>query len=174
MDYERFDESVQRWVALRTSARWEKKLACLIASAKVPTFLPTLSRVTGSPHRPKVSRVPMFPGYLFVGAAEFLGNSQVLPAARSITAQVLKPQNEARLYEELRSIAEILRDRELVQRRVVGQVGDIVEVVGGPLVGFQGPIVRVKPHRFLIVLEISFLGARLEVEVDESLVTRVS
>ena len=34
-------------------------------------------------------------------------------------------------------------------------------------------VVRVKPSRWQLVLEVSFLGARLEVEVDERLVEKV-
>ena len=170
---ERFDDSVLRWVALRTSARWEKKLAELLVAVDVPVYLPQLTRVTDSAGRTKSSRLPLFPGYVFAGAVEFLGNPRVLPAARSMAAQVLKPSDETRLREELRAVADLLQDRELVQRRVAGHVGDRVEVIGGPLLGYRGPIIRVKPNRFQVVLEVSFLGARLEVEVDEGLVQKV-
>lgn|GEM_PF-1164966 len=170
---ERFDASILRWVALRTAARWEKKLAGLLVAAEVPSFLPMLTRVTGPAGRMKTARLPLFAGYVFAGAAEFLGNPRVLPAARSMAAQVLKPPDESRLWHELRVIGDLLRDRQLVQRRVVGQVGDMVEVTGGPLLGYRGPITRVKPNRYQVVLEISFLGARMDVEVDEALVQKV-
>ena len=49
----------------------------------------------------------------------------------------------------------------------------MVRITGGPMTGYQGKIVRVKPNRWQVVLEVSFLGARLEVEVDERLVERV-
>lgn len=173
MNLERFDESVRRWVALRTSARWEKKLADLLVAADVPVFLPLLTRVTGPAGRIKTARVPLFPGYVFAGAAEFLGNPRVLPAARSKAAQVLKPPSDEQLWNELRGIADLMRDRELVQRRVVGSIGDVVEVVGGPMLGYRGPITRVKPNRYQIVVEVSFLGARMDVEVDEGLVQKV-
>jgi transcription antitermination factor NusG len=52
-------------------------------------------------------------------------------------------------------------------------VGDVVRVVGGPLAGHEGRVVRVKPNRWVLVVEVSFLGARLEAEVDERLVEKV-
>src|SRR5205085_1901506 len=67
----------------------------------------------------------------------------------------------------LRAIAGLLTDRELVQERLAGGVGDVVRIVGGPLTGFTGTVVRAKPNKWQLVLEVSFLGARREVEVDE-------
>jgi transcription antitermination factor NusG len=69
-------------------------------------------------------------------------------------------------------MAQLLTNRELVQQRLVGQVGDVVRITGGSLRGYQGKIVRVQPNRWQVVLEISFLGARLDVEVDERMVER--
>ena len=170
VDPDRLDLSVARWAALRTAARWEKKLASLLAGAGVPVYLPQMTKIDG---RARASRVPLFAGYVFCGEREFLDDPRVLPAARSKVAQVLRTPDPGRLREDLLAIAELLTDRELVQRRVVGGVGDVVEVVGGPLLGYRGPIRRLKPNRFQVVLEVSFLGARLDVEVDESQVRKV-
>ena len=37
----------------------------------------------------------------------------------------------------------------------------------------RGRVVRVKPNRWVLVIEVSFLGARMEAEVDERLVEKV-
>ncbi len=170
MTPERLDPSVARWAALRTAARWEKKLAALLAAAGVPAYLPLMTRA-GKPGT-KPSRVPLFPGYLFASADDFLGNPRVLPTLRKQVAQILTPPDPDLLRSELLAVADLLTDRTLVQRTVAGRVGDVVEVTGGPLAGYRGPITRLKPNRFLVVLEVSFLGARLEVEVDEGLVSK--
>ena len=78
----------------------------------------------------------------------------------------LAPDPE-RLRTELRGLAALLADRQLVQERLVGGVGDVVRVVGGLLAGHEGRVVRVKPNRWVLVVEVSFLGARVDVDLDE-------
>jgi transcription antitermination factor NusG len=146
-----FPHDVRHWVALRTSARWEKQLAAALAALAVPVF----------------------PGYVFSSEPEFLGNPRVTPGVRAKVAQVLRPPDAEKLLAELRGLAELLTDRRLVQERLVDAVDDVVRVTGGPLAGHEGRVVRVKPNRWVLVVEVSFLGVRLEAEVDERLVEKV-
>jgi hypothetical protein len=173
VDSSAFPEHVERWAALRTAARWEKKLAGLLADAGVPVFLPLMTRLAESHGKRRATQVPVFGGYVFCSEPDFLGNPKVTPGTRAKVAQVLRPPDPQKLRAELLSIADLLTDRELVQERLVGGVGDVVRIVGGPLTGYQGTIVRVKPNKWQLVIEVSFLGARLEVEVDERLVEKV-
>jgi transcription antitermination factor NusG len=77
------------------------------------------------------------------------------------------------LRAELRAVAGLLTDRQLVQERVVGRPGDVVRITGGSLAGNEGKILRLKPSRWQVVLEVSFIGARLVAEVDGRLIERV-
>jgi hypothetical protein len=169
----RFPAGVERWAALRTAARWEKKLADVLAAAGVPVFLPLMTRFTTSHGKRRSARVPVFPGYLFAAEPEFLGSKRLTPGTRAKVAQVLRPPDPDTLRTELHGIADLLADRQLVQERLVGGVGDVVRVVGGPLAGHEGRVVRVKPNRWVLVIEVSFLGARMEAEVDERLIEKV-
>jgi transcription antitermination factor NusG len=168
-----FPAAVERWAALRTSARWEKKLAAALAAAGVPAFLPLLTRFTTSHGKRRAAAVPLFPGYVFCSEPDFLANKQLTPGARSQVAQLLRPPDPEVLRAELSGIAALLADRRLVQERVAGGVGDVVRVTGGPLTGCEGRVVRVKPNRWVLVVEVSFLGARMEAEVDERLVEKI-
>jgi hypothetical protein len=168
-----FPAAVEKWVALRTSGRWEKKLAAILAAAGVPVFLPLLTRFTTSHGKRRAARVPVFPGYVFCSEPDFLGSKRLAPAARAKVAQILHPPDAGRLRDELRDTANLLANRQLVQERLVGGVGDVVRVVGGPLAGHEGRVVRVKPNRWVLVVEVSFLGVKLEAEVDERLIEKV-
>jgi transcription antitermination factor NusG len=168
-----FPAAVERWAALRTAARWEKKLAAALAVAGVPVFLPLLTRFTTSHGKRRSAAVPLFPGYVFCSETDFLTSKKLTPGTRAQVAQVLRPPDPETLRAELRGIASLLADRRLVQERLVGGVGDVVRVTGGPLGGHEGRVVRVKPNRWVLVVEVSFLGARLEAEVDERLVQKV-
>jgi transcription antitermination factor NusG len=167
-----FPAAVERWAALRTAAQWEKKLAVLLDGIGVPVFLPTMSRLTVYQGKRRAVQVPLFGGYVFCSEADYLGNKAITPAVRSKVAQVLRPADPAKLRDELAGIADLLTDRELVQERVAGKVGDTVRIIGGPLVGHQGKVVKVRPNRWQLVVEVSMLGAKLEVEVDERMVER--
>jgi hypothetical protein len=164
---------VSRWVALRTPARWEKKLAGILADAAVPVFLPLITRFTTSHGKRRSALVPVFPGYLFCSEADFMGNKRLTPGTRAKVAQVLRSPDPERLRTELRCIADLLSVRQLVQERLVGGVGDVVRVVGGSLAGHEGRVIRVKPNRWVLVVEVSFLGVKLEAEVDERMVEKV-
>jgi hypothetical protein len=168
-----FPPGVERWAALRTAARWEKKLVGVLAAAGVPVFLPLMTRFTTSHGKRRAARVPIFPGYLFASEPDFLSSKRLTPGTRAKVAQVLRPPDPTLLRTELHGIADLLTSRQLVQERLVGGVGDVVRILGGPLAGHEGRVVRVKPNRWVLVIEVSFLGARLEAEVDERLIEKV-
>lgn len=164
---------VETWAALRTPARWEKKLAAVLADADVPVFLPLMTRFTTSHGKRRASLVPVFPGYVFCSEDAFLSSKRLTPGTRGRVAQVLRPPDPARLRTELAGIADLLANRQLVQERLVGGVGDAVRIVGGPLAGHEGKVLRVKPNRWVLVVEVSFLGVRMEAEIDERLIEKV-
>ena len=168
-----FASAVDAWAALRTAARWEKKLADLLTVAGVPVFLPLLTRFTTSHGKRRTVQVPVFPGYLFCAETDFLSSKRLTPGTRAKVAQVLRPPDAEKFKTELKSIADLLTNRQLVQERTAGGVGDVIRVVGGALTGHCGTVIRVKPNRWVLVIEVSFLGAKLEAEVDERFVEKV-
>ncbi len=162
-----FPLEVQNWVALRTSARWEKKIALCLTEAGVPNYLPVISRVVQYTGKKRTAEVPLFAGYVFCSEPLFMGNPRVSAACRKQIAQVLRPSDPQRLKQELLQIAEITASHELIQERIYGSPGDRVRIISGPLCGSQGVVRSLKPRKRILVLEISFLGTRLEVEVEE-------
>jgi len=162
-----FPSEVTSWAALRTSARWEKKIALALKRVGVPVFLPMLTRRVIYPGKTQQSETPLFSGYIFCDEQAFLGNPAVLAANRKQIAQILKPGDSQLLRDELVRVAELVEHHELIQERLYGSPGDTVRIIAGPLSGSQGTVVALKPRKRLIVLEVSFLGARLEVEVEE-------
>ena len=167
-----FPDDVVDWTVLRTSGRWEKKLADDLSSVGVPIYLPTVTRVTVRVGKSSSSRLPMFPGYVFCSGVGFIGNSAVPANLRAKVAQVLRPADPDLLRRELMAIAELLTDRQLVQERVVGKPGETVRVVGGPLTGSVGTVIQLKPNKYAVVVEVSMLGTKLLAEIDESMLAR--
>lgn len=168
-----FHSDVERWVALRTAARWEKSLAGALQQSGALVFLPLMSRVSVYEGKTRTVQVPVFSGYVFCEEQDFVTQSKTNSTIRAKVAQMLKPPDSARFRGELQGIAELLTDRTLVQQRMAGGVGDTVRITGGSLEGYSGKIIRVNPKRWVVVLEMSFLGARQEVEVDERMIERI-
>jgi len=160
-------DAVARWTVLRTSARWEKKVATTLHLAEVPVFLPTMTRVVQYAGKRQMSDIPIFAGYVFCSETSFLDNPRVPAACRKQIAQVLKPGDAEMLRAELGRIAAVTSKHDLIQERVYGSPGDTVRIVSGPLSGLQGTVLSLKPKKRVLVLEVSFLNARLEVEVEE-------
>jgi transcription antitermination factor NusG len=168
-----FPLDVRDWLALRTSARWEKRVATLVNEARVAVFLPTVRRVTAYRGKKRAAQVPLFPGYVFTSSGGFLDNPAIPKACREKVAQVLRPPDPEAFRQELLKVAGLVTDRKLIQERVVGQPGDHIRVVGGPLTGNEGTIVKLKPNKYAVIVEVSLIGARLEVELAEGMISRV-
>lgn len=169
-------ESIERvagWAVLRTAARWEKAVAEKLGSVGITTYLPLMTRLSVTSSKRRTAQVPLFPGYVFCAEGEYLGSKLVPVDCRKLIAQFLRSPDPTRLKNELLSIADLLTNRQLVQERVYGAVGDTVRIVGGPLTGHTGRILQLKPGTYRVVLEVSFLGVRVEATVDEQYLQRV-
>jgi transcription antitermination factor NusG len=167
MDGSTIIDEVERWAALRTAARWEKAVTEQLAAAGVPVFLPLLTRASRTRGKSRTAQLPVFPGYVFCGEREYRDGTRVPASCRKLIAQLLRAPDPDRLKDELRAVAALLANRQLLQERVYGAIGDTVRIVGGPLVGSLGTILRLKPGTSRVVIEVSFLGARLEATVEE-------
>lgn len=161
---------VDRWAALRVRAKWEKFVARSLAAAGVPVYLPLMTRITVYRSRKSTRIVPLFSGYVFVAENEFLTPGRVPDATRKRVAQLLRPRTYPELRRELTEISEFLVDRQLVQERTYGGKGDSVRVVGGALHGCEGIIRKLLPDKRTIVVEVSFLGTRVEVSLSEGMI----
>lgn len=171
--YKEFPSHVERWSVLRTRPRWEKQVAGNLADIGMPVYLPLMSRVTAYKGKTQAFDVPLFSGYVFCGDDDFFRNPAISPVCRRRVTQVLRPTDHRKLLEELHEISEVVSSRRLIQERVFGKPGDIVRVVGGPFKGTEGVLRRLNPEKRILVLEISFLGTRVEVDVEEHMVARV-
>jgi transcription antitermination factor NusG len=143
-----------------------------LAKVGVPVFLPVYHRMTRYRGKTRTSQLPLFSGYVFCSAQQFVENHRVPPSCRSRVAQILRPLDPDRLRQELLTIAGLVTDRKLVQERVVGEIGDRIRITGGPLLGHEGKIVRLKPNRYAVIVEVSMIGARFQVELSEGMVAR--
>jgi|ERR1043165_8028263 transcription antitermination factor NusG len=170
--WQKLDASVEIWAAIRTAARWEKKLAGRLRALNISVFLPTLVRVTKYKSRTNRAEVPLFHGYVFFNYKELDRLNRDAPAMQGI-AQILKPPDPELLRTELAAISDLLPNAELVQRKVHGEIGEVVRVRRGAFKDTEGKIVRQMGRRGRLVIAVSYLGLSTEVELDDEAVEKV-
>jgi len=166
IDFANFCPLVERWASIRTGARWEKKLAQALVAIKMPTFLPLIERVTIYKTRTHTALVPIFSGYLFFDESRLSDLALLSPETKRFVAQVLKTEDHQLLRQELSAIAEFLSDANLVHERTYGHPGDSVRIKAGPFKEHSGIIKSFCREKKRIRLNISYLGASVEVEVN--------
>lgn len=171
--FHEFDPEIDQWVALKTLARWEKKIARDLSCLDIPVFLPTIKQRTKYLSKTSEAHIPLFSCYIFTSTDHFLGNKLISPFTRAKISKVLRPDNPKKLKTELLDLRNLLCSHELVQEKVFGRPGDKVRIVRGPLTGTEGTILRLKPHQKILVLEVGLLGRKLILEIGEELLARV-
>ena len=149
------------WVA-HVKSRREKALAAQLAAADVGYFLPLAKRVTSRRGRKCRAIVPLFPGYLF-----FAGDSddRYRVLATNHVARVLDVADQEELVNELSQLRLVLGKELHVDPYPFAMPGRRVRVVGGPLMGLEGTVLRRK-GRERLVLRVSFIRQSAMLQID--------
>ena len=152
----------QWWVA-HTKSRNEKALARDLERMAVGYYLPLRPKTTRSPRtgRTSVSTVPLFTGYVFFLATQ-LQRYQVLATNRVANALIVPQQQQ--LVTQLRRIHRVLATETAFEHFAGVQVGQWVKVVGGPLTGLEGQVVK-RLGKLRLCLSIDILGQSVLAEV---------
>jgi transcriptional antiterminator NusG len=158
-----------RWVVLRTRSRQEKVIAADLAVRGMRFLLPLTHQVRYYGRRKAEIDAPLFPGYLFLrGSPE-----QAYAIDRSgRIASILPVADQAKLNDELRSLAIAFSNRVTLDPYPHLSVGRRVEVRAGPLRGIRGYVEnRSSVHR--LILQVEMLGRAVSMEIDSSLLDLV-
>jgi transcriptional antiterminator RfaH len=154
--------SARRWWVLHTRPRAEKALARKFRSRGMAFFLPLHEKVWRSGGRTFVSRLPLFPGYLFLHGDE---QARVGALETNAVARVLAVDDQRELHDDLNAVYRLITSGAPVTPEGQLEPGDWVEIVDGPLAGLEGQVLRRgKQMRFFI--EVSFLQQGVFVELD--------
>ncbi len=158
-----------QWYAIYTRARHEKVVARLLGEKGVETFLPLReTRRPLSPWRFRITRQPLFPGYVF---SRCLLTAEAYDRIRS-TAGVVHIVGTGQGPSPVPNV-EIESIRMLIDQKLDCQpfpylkVGKRVMVTDGPLRGLVGRIVRRKSKEYFVV-GINLLGRAVAVELKGS------
>ena len=149
------------WVA-HTKPRTEKTLARQLLHRSVPFFLPLYARRGRHRNKAYVSRLPLFPGYLFLCTDE---EARIEALRTNLIVRTIRVVDQQRLSHELLDIHRLIESGVSLAPEERLQPGMWVEICSGPLKGLEGKIIRCGgQQRFLV--EVDFLRRGASVEVD--------
>ncbi|WP_428937813.1 transcription termination/antitermination protein NusG [Fontivita pretiosa] len=154
------------WFVLRTRSRQEKILANGLRARGIGYFLPLVRTRRFYCNQQFDVEVPLFPGYLFLRGS--LDDAYWADRTKRV-AQIIPVVDQARLDQELQSLARVLASERPLDPYPYLVKGQAVEIRCGPLRGVRGIIEdRSKPHR--LILQVSALGQAVSLEVDAAIV----
>ncbi|GJM25357.1 MAG: hypothetical protein DHS20C16_17720 [Phycisphaerae bacterium] len=158
------------WVA-HTKSRNEKILARELSQLEIYNYLPlkqkmTCSRRTG---RKSFSTVPVFAGYLFLNATE-TERHRVLATNR--VANMLFVAAQQQLVTQLRNVHQVIGTDAGFEQFDGIRVGQWVRVVGGPLEGVEGQVVK-QLGKLRLAVNVDILGQSVLAEVSATLLESI-
>lgn len=160
------------WCAVYTKHQHEKRACELLAGKGFDVFLPLYRTEHRWKGRTKVVSLPVFPGYLFLRTnldrkLEILQTPGVFWLLESGGRACVIPESE------IDAIRKITQSSAKVEPHPYLKCGDYVRVREGSLAGIEGVLTRVR-NRYRVVLLVDLLHKAIAVEVDFSVVERIS
>jgi transcription antitermination factor NusG len=158
------------WLAIHTRHQHESLAARSLAYKGFEVFLPVYTRVRRWSDRIKELSAPLFPGYVFLRAElsqqiRILTTPGVLGLVGFAGVPAIIPDAE------IEAVQQTIARRMQVEPFPFLKCGDWVRIMGGPLEGLEGILVRNK-KQFRLVLSVLLLQKSVAVEVDAWMVER--
>lgn len=158
--------SIGTWWVMHVRARSEKALARHCCRHQLSFFLPLCEQTRRRHERRFTSRLPLFPGYLFLR-----GNPDARRTAleSNLVVSALEVADQRGLTRDLDRVHRLMLGGRELSREDRLNAGDPVEIVGGPLAGLTGRILR-RGQRWSFIVQVDFLQQGASIEIDRLLV----
>jgi transcription antitermination factor NusG len=156
----------KKWLVFYTKSRQEKKVRDILLRSGYEVFLPMQKVLRQWSDRKKWVEAPLFNSYIFVSTSE---DKIVNVLQKPGIAWNIRHNNKPAVLhpKELATIQRFLTSGLLVEVAPLAgaEVGDLVEIMGGPLKGLQGRIQR-NPDDDKFTLALESIGQSLLVTVQ--------
>ncbi len=155
-----------RWTAVHTRARCEKVIYNYCRNKGIRCYLPLRLHRQRYQRRIVETRIPMFPGYLFVQIrAE--DRNVVYQSHRAAAVLMVSEVQQARLIEDLRNVRLLERTAREKEVTVKPEIvpGLPVRITHGPMAGIEG-IVERRKGLARVTINVEMLGQSVSVELD--------
>lgn len=154
------------WYALYTNSRHEKKVADILSTREISSYVPLYKTVRRWADRRKEVELPLFPGYVFVQIA--LRSRLKVLSVPGVVHLVTFDGKPAQVNEsEIETLRQGLPMAKGVQPHPYLKVGRRVRVQRGLFAGMEGILIRRK-DAFRLVLSMQLILRSVSVEIDEA------
>lgn len=160
-NFESFDTDLQWWV-VHMKPHQERKLSRDLRAVEIPYFLPMVDRHRKIKNRRRLTKVPLFPGYLFFGGGQ-LERRAVLRTGR--TARVIEVDNQDQLKHELQQVLRALHSGLKIDPYKALKTGTLCRIVSGPGMGLIGKVIK-RSGKCRVILDVETIGQSITIEVD--------
>lgn len=156
------ETAASQWWVLHTRPRAEKCLARRFLSRSLPFFLPLYKKQWRSRGRLLCSHMPLFPGYIFLhGDAQ----ARLVALETNLVARCLPVEDQQQLHVDLVRVYHLIATGELLTPEGRLEAGTRVEIIGGPLAGLEGKVIRRgKQLKFFVEVRLLQQGVSVEIE----------
>ncbi len=156
----------QKWLAIYTKPRWEKKVAALLTQKRIETYCP-LNKVRRKwSDRMKLVEEPLFKSYVFVKISDE-ERTPVRMTDGVINFVYWDGKPAVIKDKEIIIIRQFLNDHENVSLvKIDLRLGQQVRITGGPLMDLEGKVLEVKNKVAKVLIE--SLGYMLVADIDRN------
>ncbi len=162
---------MEKWYAIYTRPRHEKKVFDALTEKKITAFLPLITRVRQWKDRKKKVDLPLFNSYLFV-RIDYKNRFSVLQTKGVVKIVNFNGQPAVVPDWQIESLQRMLEHPEKIQLENYMKLGEIVEIQEGPFKGMKGMIKTIKNQTRLVV-SIEGIMQAVSVEIDRDFVKKV-
>ncbi|MFH1941488.1 MAG: UpxY family transcription antiterminator [bacterium] len=158
------DDSHFCWYALYTRSRHEKKVERQLSDKGIDSYLPMRKVLRRWSDRKKWVEEPLFGCYVFIHA-DAMKRYQAVQTYGSVRIVHFNGQPAVVRDEEIDNIRRILSEVPSAESCPAVSVGDAVEIIRGPLTGFQGTLEEIR-HEKRFVVSIPSIRQALRFNID--------
>jgi transcription antitermination factor NusG len=162
----------KRWYIFYLCSRSEKKVYHDLTNRKYEVFLPLVKEMKVWRNRQKkIVEIPLFSGYIFVNVFEDeIYRIVRLPKVVKFLLCAGKPSTLSN--DEVDSIRQMINSKRNICVENQCRVGDQVEVISGPLVGYQGILIKEK-GKCQFGIQLDKMNHTMLIEINENEIVRL-
>lgn len=166
-----YDLESPRWYAVYTKSRHEKRVYQQLVRKIADVFLPLVKVWSRRKDRRVKYDKPLLPGYLFfrdvLSPARRLSVLETFGVVRILSSRAgERALPEPIPDEQVESLRILVESRREIQPCDYLNVGEEVEVIGGPFMGACGRLLRINPKKNRLVVSIDLVNQAVAVDID--------
>ena len=154
------------WYAIYTKYKCEKQVARDLTSKGLQSYVPILEKVKRYTRKIKKHQIPLLNCYVFV------------KIDKSEQSKVLETENVIKFIKPGKTLTNIPEEEINILKRLVGdldvevnsepltlEIGEMVEIIKGSLIGLKGRLVK-RENKNMVVVDLTSIGYQLNITVD--------